>query len=254
MEWLSQDLGSCMHLMRWEAVFRSLGFIPFRQVRARETLREYVSLVCDRMSCAWDAQGILVSERPRSKLTDFRHHHHGKTSDTLSQGAYAQISESQTPSSVGRQTRSMSRQSKKRIDVSSTGSFFFILFQFRGSCIKVRLQHKLSVIGPFAPRRRKILCGSRSSRFPLFNLRLFWIPAFILIERAALNRRFFLFSVGKATKGSFSAVDKWSQLAHVTYFLSLFIETRPLPLVPIRMLLPPPGVSQFRWFGSKPWF
>ena len=140
----------------------------------------------------------------------------------------------------------MSRQSKKRIDVSSTGSFLFILFQFRGSCIKVRLQHKLSVIGPFAPRRRKILCGSRSSRFPLFNLRLFWIPAFILIERAALNRRFFLFSVGKATKGSFSAVDKWSQLAHVTYFLSLFIETRPLPLVPIRMLLPPTGVSQFR--------
>lgn len=56
---------------------------------------------------------------------------------------------------------------------------------------KVRLQQKLSVIGPFAPRRREILCGSRSSRFPLFNLRLFRIPAFVLIERAALNRRFF---------------------------------------------------------------
>lgn len=92
----------------------------------------------------------------------------------------------------------MSQQSKKRIDLSSTGSFFFILFQFQGSRIKVRLQQKLSVIGPFAPRRREILCGSRSSRFPLFNLRLFRIPAFILIERAALNIRFFLFSVGKA--------------------------------------------------------
>lgn len=58
-----------------------------------DTLREYVSLVCDRMSCARDAQGILVSERPRPKLTDFRHHHHGKTSDTLSQGDYSPISE-----------------------------------------------------------------------------------------------------------------------------------------------------------------
>lgn len=48
------------------------------------------------------------------------------------------------------------------------------------------------------PRRREILCGSRSSRFPLFHLRFFRIPAFILIERAALNRIFCLFSVGKA--------------------------------------------------------
>lgn len=124
----------------------------------------------------------------------------------------------------------MSQQSKKRIDVSSTGSFFFILYCSSSEAVASKwgcnknyqwLGHSLLEGGRSC---------ARSSRFPLFNLRLFRIPAFILIERAE-QKIFPIFR--RLTKGSFSAVDN----AHVTYFLSLFVETRPLPLVPIRIFM-----------------
>lgn len=113
------------------------------------------------------------------------------------------------PSSVGRRTRSMSQQSKKRIDVSSTRSFTFLLFQFRGQ-------------SEAATKTLSDWAIPSSKEGDLVWFKVFSLPSdeFQVISDSGFhfkNRRFFLFSVGKLTKGSFSAVDKWSQLAHVTF-------------------------------------
>lgn len=172
--------GTCVH--PW-----SLNSVVFERIGSSR------DLVCNDFLCFGAYFYSRPSLRPCSKLLPFTKKGEGLLRDSSGWTSFF--------SREADQKRSMSQQSKKRIDVSSTGSFFFILYCSSSEAVASKWgcnKKKLSVIGPFAPRRRGFLCGSRSSRFPLFNLRLFRIPAFILIERAALNRRFFLFSVGKA--------------------------------------------------------
>lgn len=89
--------------------------------------------------------------------------------DSRKEKAYCVIRPVEPPSSVGRRTSLKCRCFKHRL-------LSVLLF-----CIKVRLKQKLSVIGPFAPRRMEILCGLLAS---------FRIPAFISLERAEMPLTF----------------------------------------------------------------